>query len=72
MSLIEENSTLITETNALRKELKTELRKNMKMEVLLGLHKKVMTPKESEKKLKEAVATRQEIHKKYKEKILVR
>lgn len=71
VKLVEENANLISETNYLRKDLKLEMRKNMKMEALLGLTKKVLTNRESEKRLNDAVATRQEIHSEYKQKITV-
>ncbi|XP_022907952.2 cilia- and flagella-associated protein 57 [Onthophagus taurus] len=70
LKLVEENSALIVETNALRKDLKLEYRKNQKMEAVLGLHKKCVSVRETEKTLNDAVATRHEIHNEYK-KIIV-
>lgn len=46
-------------------------RENRKMQSVLGLGSKFMLPKDAQKKLDEAIATKDEIHKKYKEKLKV-
>lgn len=69
--LIEENATLIVETNALRKDLKTEQKKNHTMEAILGLSKKTILPKEGMRLMKQAISTREEIHKEYQEQLKV-
>lgn len=69
--LIEENTTLINETNVLRKELKIEQSKTGKMESLLGFRKKTLLPKEAQRILNSAVQTKEDIHKEYVDKLKV-
>lgn len=69
MRLVEENATLIGETNNLRRTLKTEITQKRKMESLLGLSTKYMLAKHAQKKLNDAVTTTQEIHEQYKQRI---
>lgn len=69
--LVDENAALITETNILRTDLKVQQRENRKMQSVLGLGNKFMLPKDAQKKLDEAIATKEDIHKKYKEKLKV-
>lgn len=69
--LVEENAELITETNILRTDLKMEQRQNKKMQAVLGLSSKHMLPREAQKRLLDAVATKEEIHNEYKHKLKV-
>lgn len=71
MRLIEENTTLIEETNSLRRTLKKEQSKTSKMESVLGFRKKTLLPKEAQKMLAAAIATRDDIHAEYKVQIKV-
>lgn len=69
---MEENAALLTETNVLRTDLKVQQRENRKMQSVLGLGNKFMLPKDAQRKLDEAISTKEEIHKRYKEKLKVR
>lgn len=69
--LIEENEALIAETSILRTGLKVEQRENRKMQSILGLGNKYMLPKDAQKKLDDAIVAREEIHKKYKDRMKV-
>lgn len=69
--MVDENCTLIAETNNLRKNLRGEIRRNKKMESLLGLTNKYMLARQAQKRLNDAVATTEEIHEEYKQKIKV-
>lgn len=72
MKLIDENSTLIVETNTLRKDLKSEKKKGEQMKTILGLsHKKTILPKDGQRIFKQAVSTKEEIHREYQSQIKV-
>lgn len=69
---MDENAILIQETNALRKELSSEIQKGKQMEGVLGTStKKTILPLEGQKLLKQAIETKQEIHKQYQDQIEV-
>lgn len=63
--LIDENTNLLRELSCLRKELKRIKRDNVKMEVLLGISRRVMSIKQSERLLKNASDARIDIARKY-------
>ncbi|KAK5641374.1 hypothetical protein RI129_009921 [Pyrocoelia pectoralis] len=67
--LVEENATLIEETNKLRKNLKTETVEKKKMQSLLGLTSKYMLAKQAQKRLNDAVKTTEDIHAEYEQKL---
>ncbi|KAK4873590.1 hypothetical protein RN001_012950 [Aquatica leii] len=67
--LVEENSTLIQETNRLRNTLKGETEQKKKMEALLGLSTKYMLTKTAQKKLNDAVMTTENIHDQYQQQL---
>lgn len=69
---MEENATLIAETNVLRAELKIEEKKTKKMESILGLSNKYMLPKVAQKMMSDAVATRAEIEEEFRVELMVR
>lgn len=68
---MEESNKLITEVNTLRNQLKLEQHRNRQMESILGLTKKIMQPREAQRKLNEAVKTREDIHKEYEAELAV-
>ncbi|XP_031354286.1 cilia- and flagella-associated protein 57 [Photinus pyralis] len=67
--LVEENATLIAETNKLRRNLKTESTEKKKMQSLLGLTAKYMPARQAQKRLNEAVMTSKDIQESFKQKL---
>ncbi|XP_050311353.1 cilia- and flagella-associated protein 57 [Anthonomus grandis grandis] len=65
--LVDENATLLVETNQLRKSLQSEINQNRKLNSIIGLS--YVAPKAAQKKVNLAVSTNEEIHNKYKETI---
>ncbi|KAJ8941065.1 hypothetical protein NQ314_010502 [Rhamnusium bicolor] len=65
--LVDENSSLLIETNHLRKNLQAEMNTTKKLHALVGLS--YISPKMAQRKVNMAAATNKEIHDKYKEKI---
>lgn len=71
MRLLGENAALVTEAKTLRTDLKSQQVENRKMQSILGIGNKFMLPEDAEKKLDQAIATKSEVHKKYREKFKV-
>lgn len=69
--LVEENAALTSKTNALRMDLKIQQREYKKMKSVMGIGSKFLFPKDAQKKLAEAISVKDEIHRKYKEKLKV-
>ncbi|KAG5880638.1 hypothetical protein JTB14_037290 [Gonioctena quinquepunctata] len=67
--LVDENATLLVETNQLRKNLQTEINQNRKLNALVGLS--YITPKVAQQKVNLAAATNKDIHNNYKEELKV-
>ncbi|XP_066249993.1 cilia- and flagella-associated protein 57 [Euwallacea similis] len=65
--LVEENTTLLVETNQPRKNLQSEINQNEKRNRIVGMP--YMAPKEAQKKVNLAVSTTEDIYNKYKETI---
>ncbi|KAH1015652.1 hypothetical protein HUJ04_007002 [Dendroctonus ponderosae] len=67
LRLVDENATLLVETNQLRKNLQSEINQNKKLNSIIGMS--YISPKAAQKKVNLAVSTNEEIHTKYKETI---
>ncbi|KAJ8986164.1 hypothetical protein NQ317_005638 [Molorchus minor] len=65
--LVEENASLLVETNSLRKHLQAESSQTKKLNALIGLS--YISPKLAQRKVNMAAATNLEIHNKYKERL---
>lgn len=72
VKLTEENATLLVETNMLRKELKDEQKRKEKLESILGMNQKYVSPKLAMERMQNATATRAEIRDEYRKTIEVR
>lgn len=66
---MEENASLLVETNQLRKTLESEINQNRKLTSLVGLS--YISPKMAQQKVNLAASTNREIHNKYREQIEV-
>lgn len=67
--LVDENATLLVETNQLRRSLQGEINQNKKLNSIIGMS--YISPKAAQKKVNVAVSTNVEIHNKYRETINV-
>lgn len=67
--LVDENATLLVETNQLRRNLQGEINQNRKLNSIIGMS--YISPKAAQKKVNLAVSTNEEIHNKYRETINV-
>lgn len=67
--LVDENASLLVETNRLRKNLQSEINQNRKLNSLIGLT--YLTPRMAQQKVNLAAANNKEIHDKYKDEIQV-
>nr|XP_023027258.1 cilia- and flagella-associated protein 57-like [Leptinotarsa decemlineata] len=65
--LVDENASLLVETNQLRKHLQAEIHQNRKLNSLVGLS--YITPKMAQQKVNLAAATNKEIHDTYREEL---
>ncbi|XP_030754252.1 cilia- and flagella-associated protein 57 isoform X2 [Sitophilus oryzae] len=63
--LVDENATLLVETNQLRKNLQVETNQNKKLNSIIGMS--YISPKMAQKKVNLAISTKEDIHNKYKE-----
>lgn len=67
--LVDENASLLVETNQLRKNLQAEINQNRKLNSLVGFT--YMTPRMAQQKVNLAAASNKEIHDQYKDQIEV-